>query len=218
MSQVLPTLLQAFQSLKVLTIVSPELTSSLTITSPVSKATAIAITKVVDMVFREYLPQTGQDHPFWTMPQCRPPIYQAPKMVESLILDWQTFYSSDADTVIRSDSQRFYRDRHYETVFFSFVAAATNLRHLCLRYGNWRKLQLDLLDCSRLNRLEILELGGFYASFAHLTALLARNQGVLRAVDLQLVQLSSGDWEDVFVLLDTFPALEYLYVERCSYV
>lgn len=218
LGEVLPKLLQAFRRLKILTIVSPELTSSITITSPVSRATANFITQVVGMVFAEYLPHVADLHPLWGHPYCRPVIYQAPMMLESLIMDWQTCVFPEAGAVIRTDGQRCFPDSHYELAFFPFVAQATNLRHLCLRYGYRRKLLLDLLDCSRLVHLEILELGGFHTSFEHLKALLSGSKHTLRAVDLQLVQLITGDWEAVFALLGAFPALHYLYVERCSYV
>ena len=222
--QVLPQLLEEFTSLKTLTIVGPELTSCVTITSPVSRATARLVTDAVNWVFKERVPLAPGDNPFWHMPQCQPAVFQGPMMLESVIMNMsQTIhFPSSATTVAaaspRSDSENYYSDRHYEEYLFPFLRLALNLRHLCLRFGHLRNLQLNQLDCSRFERLEILQLSGFTASFEHLMALLGRNEGTLRAVELQLVQLSSGDWEQVFVFLDASEALEQLFIVHCSYL
>ena len=214
----LPKLLRAFRRLQILTIVGPEVTQSITITSPGSRASAEFVTCMLEKVFSEYLPFTAKHHPLATFSTCRVAISQAPLMVESYVMDWQTCYFPEADRVVRTDAQRYYRDSLYELYLFSFIAETSYLRHLCIRYGNRRKILLDLLDYSGLVHLEILELGGVQVTFENLKALLSGNVDTLRAVDLQLIELRTGDWEGIYGHLETFEALKYLFVERCSYI
>ena len=217
-TEVLPDLLQELSKLEVLTIIGPEVSYSIRLSSPVSEKSAEFHSYVVEKVFSEYLPFTMEHHPFSTVPSCKLAINQAPAMLESLTMDWQTCFLDETDATHRTDSQRYFRDSLYEMFLFSFLAETTNLKHLRIRFGRLRKLDLDLLDSSRLVNLQILELGGFHVSLGNLKTLLSNNVGTLRAVDLQLIQLRTSDWEVIYKHLESFPHLEFLEVDRCAYV
>lgn len=221
LKEIMPDLLQAFTGLRVLTIVSSELTSSLTIPSPLSRGQAILLTNTVYWAFKEDIPLPTIDNPFWSMPQCQPAIAQAPILLESSIMDrWKPtdFPLTYSSATIRSGSQRLFDEEFYEDWFFPFLEEASNLRHLCLRHSYRRPLELDLLNVSHFARLEIVQLIGIEVSYQHLVTLFSRNEGTLRAVELQLVQLITGDWERIFRILGGFEALEDLLVVHCSYV